>query len=274
MFVIAVPTAAFGSPVRPAVAPSIFSTESRIICVACSVAPTMASSSSAAVGRCLSWISSGRSAAISVLACRMKRQSPSSSAYRLSSLAVMPPRKVATTPWTTFSISLRSIGRKSIPGSCSSTSRLRAWGTEFGNALIGNASEIADDAGDLLLQGRGVERFDDVVVDAGFLGGDDVLGLALGRDHDEGCPLQLHVGAHFLEQLQPCHRLHVPVRDDQAVILAGAQLFQGARAALGLVDVLEPELIEQVLEDATHRVVVVDDQDIHVWIGHALHPVD
>ena len=38
---------------------------------------------------------------------------------------------------------------------------------------------------DLVLERLGVERLDDVVVHAGLLGGDDVLGLGFGGDHDE-----------------------------------------------------------------------------------------
>ena len=53
--------------------------ESRMMPVASSVLPTIASSSSAALGRCSFWISSGRRAAISALADWMKRARPSSS---------------------------------------------------------------------------------------------------------------------------------------------------------------------------------------------------
>src|SRR4051812_35707321 len=62
--------------------------------------------------------------------------------------------------------------------------------------------ESADDRRDLLLQRIGVERLHDVVVDAGFLGGDHVFGLALCGDHDEGRGVQLVVGPDLLQELK------------------------------------------------------------------------
>src|SRR5262249_16778919 len=54
---------------------------------------------------------------------------------------------------------------------------------------------------DLGLQRLRVERLDDVVVHAGLLGGDHVLGLRLGGDHDERRLGEPGILADLLEQL-------------------------------------------------------------------------
>src|SRR5258705_304291 len=74
------------------------------------------------------------------------------------------------------------------PGRSSSLSVPSCDAGQPGLSLVACARRSADGpehALDLLLERGGVERLDDVVVDARLLGGDDVLGLALGGDHDE-----------------------------------------------------------------------------------------
>ena len=57
------------------------------------------------------------------------------------------------------------------------------WRVASCSMLFGGAGEHGFHLG---LQRRGVERLDDVIVDAGFLRGDDVFGLRFRGDHDEG----------------------------------------------------------------------------------------
>jgi hypothetical protein len=53
-----------------------------------------------------------------------------------------------------------------------------------------------------------------------------------------------------------------PIGDHEPVALA-AHLAERSRTVVGVVDVLEPELLEKVADDADHRVVVVDHEDRH-----------
>src|ERR1700733_6783318 len=99
------------------------------------------------------------------------------------------------------------------------------------------SSEGPEDRGELLLQGLGVEWLDDVIRHPGFLGGDDVLGLAFRRDHDERNVGELGVRPDLFQQLEPGHRLHVPVRDHQTEVLL-AQPLQRGRAVGSLVDIV------------------------------------
>ena len=131
---------------------------------------------------------------------------------------------------------------------------------------------VREDRLDLGLQRRRVERLDDVVVHAGLLGGDDVLGLGFGGDHDERRGRQSWVGAHRLEQVEAGHRLHVPVGNDQA-IFAFAQFVQCRRSIIGVVDILEAKLAKQMANDANHRVGGANDQNRYRQVDrHNLFP--
>ena len=66
--------------------------------------------------------------------------------------------------------------------------------------------------------------------------------------------------ADHLEQGQPVDIFHVPIGNDQ-VDVALLELAQGIAAALGLDDILEPELGEDVLADTPHRLLVIDNKD-------------
>src|SRR5579875_3375054 len=128
--------------------------------------------------------------------------------------------------------------------------------------------ERAEDRGELRLQRRGIERLDDVVADPRLARHHHVLGLALGRHHDEGEVLELDVGAHLAQELQAGHRLHVPVGNNQPVRLV-AKLLQGEAAVRRLVDVVEAELLQKIADDPKHGLVVIDDEDRHVLVdGH------
>src|SRR3954469_12528070 len=73
--------------------------------------------------------------------------------------------------------------RATVSSICSNSSSVS--GASLSTALSRQTLESADHRRDLLLQRVGVERLYDVVVGTGFLGSNHVLGLALGRDHDE-----------------------------------------------------------------------------------------
>src|SRR5690348_417441 len=115
---------------------------------------------------------------------------------------------------------------------------------------------------DLGLQRLRVERLDDVVVDAGFLRRDHIFGLRLRGHHDEGGLGEGRVRTDLLEQLVAGHRLHVPVRDHEAVALP-SHLAERRGAVRRVVNVLESDLLEQIADDADHRVVVVHHEDRH-----------
>jgi hypothetical protein len=61
------------------------------------------------------------------------------------------------------------------------------------------------------------------------------------------------------------HRRHVPVADDQAE-LPGTQLLQRLLPVRRLLHILDLELLQQVADDAQHRLVVVHDQDGRVLV--------
>src|ERR1035437_1517348 len=124
----------------------------------------------------------------------------------------------------------------------------------------------------LRLQRRGVERLDDVVADASLLRGNDVFSLRLRGDHDEGRLRKFRAGTDFPEQIVAGHRLHVPVRNHQAVFLA-LHLGERRRSVAGIVDIFESNLLEQIADDPNHGVVVIDHQDRHRQIeGHVFPP--
>src|SRR5690348_14331888 len=145
-------------------------------------------------------MSSTRRAAISSLAQAIVRPSASTSASSDVSCGERSPLSVDSTARTTSATRAGSAS-----GCCSliSARRLDSWST----------SAMAQHLLDLLTQGFGVERLDDVVRHAGLLGSDNVLYFAFCCHHDEGHCLQLGVCTNFLQQLQAGHWCHVPVAD-------------------------------------------------------------
>ena len=95
------------------------------------------------------------------------------------------------------------------------------------------------------------------------IGGDrDVLGLAFGRDHNEGNGLQRGLRADLAQQVETGHGDHVPIGNDQPEILLmefGQSGF--AIVSLGQIRDREADLREEAADDGPHRLVVVDDQD-------------
>ena len=66
-------------------------------------------------------------------------------------------------------------------------------------------------------------------------------------------------GANLLEQLESCHRRHVPVGDHEPVFLF-LELAQSLRAVLGFIDIVEADLLQEVADDAQHRLIIIDDE--------------
>src|SRR3978361_367903 len=166
-------------------------------------------------------MSSTRSAAISDLADVMVRPSSSTSRSSEASFAVRSWLMVVSTARTTSVTIADSTWDWFVrieASFCLSESMPMGAGSPLG-------SSMTQDFFNLALERFRVERLDDVVGNAGGLGGDDIFRLAFGGDHDEGQRLQAVVRTHFLQKLQPGHRGHVPVADHQAEI-AAAQLGQ------------------------------------------------
>src|SRR6185437_5698053 len=254
MRVVASCSWAAGSPVSSPATRSRVSQVSRIWSVAAAVCATMASSSSVAEGMWLSVMSSTRSAAISALAEAMVR--PSSSTSAISEVSLVSGSSSAM-PRTARTTSATSSG--SAPGKRPAIEDRRS---AMADTVANTASGIPQHLLDLFPQRLRVERLDDVVGDAGLLGGDHVLRLAFGGNHDEGRGTQPGVGPHFLEQLQAGHRHHVPVADDQAE-MPGPQLGERVGAIGRLLHVVELDLLQQIADDAEHRLVVIHDQHVH-----------
>src|SRR6516165_1038024 len=141
---------------------------------------------------------SNRSAAISAFAQAMVWPSASTSASSDVSCADRSPLIVASTACTTSA---------TISGSEPGWPARIAASRSPSPALLPSA--MNQHLLDLVAQRLGVERLDDVVGDAGLLGGHHVLHLALGGDHDERRGLQLCIRPHLLQQLQAGHRHHV-----------------------------------------------------------------
>src|ERR1041385_8294253 len=86
--------------------------------------------------------------------------------------------------------------------SCPITRTTRAAPTALPSACqsfcADGSSSLGEHCLDLGLERLRVERLDDVVVHAGLLRRDHVLGLRFGGDHDEGRLVQAGIGAHFI----------------------------------------------------------------------------
>ena len=80
-----------------------------------------------------------------------------------------------------------------------------------------------------------------------------------------GVPFDLFVSANLAQKFDARHRLHIPVRDDQAVGPL-ANFLQGRGAVRRFIHIFEAKLLEQVADDSKHRLVVIDDEDVHALI--------
>ncbi len=133
-------------------------------------------------------------------------------------------------------------------------------------------SELADHRFDLAFKCFGIEGLDNVIVHARLFGGNHIVGFGLSRHHDEGCLLQLQVGAHFFEQFIAGHRLHIPVGDHQTIAFV-AQFGERHRAVCGFIDIVKTNLLEQIVNNPQHCFIVIDDQHRHRQINsHVIHP--
>ena len=114
-----------------------------------------------------------------------------------------------------------------------------------------------EDRFNLGLERLRIEWLDDIIVDASAPRGDDMLGLGFARDHDEQRSFQILIAPHFAKKVVAGHRLHIPIRDHQAVALA-PHLLQGSGAVFGIVDIGEANLSQQRPHDVDHRRGIVD----------------
>jgi hypothetical protein len=126
---------------------------------------------------------------------------------------------------------------------------------------------------DLVLERPGVEWLEDTGVDARLRRRDHVVGPGFRRNHDERRLRQGGVAATALKQFVTRHGRGVPVADDKAVFLV-AHFSDGGRPVGGGVDIVEPDLFQQVAKNADRRAVVVDDEHRHRQVdGHVRAPL-
>ncbi|MPM98790.1 hypothetical protein SDC9_145980 [bioreactor metagenome] len=81
--------------------------------------------------------------------------------------------------------------------------------------------------------------------------------------------LEIRGRADGLQQGQPIHVGHIPVRHDELETTA-LQLLQGNRPVLSLVHVGVAQLLEEVADNTTHRGKVIHYQKSHFGISHQL----
>jgi hypothetical protein len=103
------------------------------------------------------------------------------------------------------------------------------------------------------------ERLGDVIVGAGFEGGDEVVFTTAGGEHDDGQALKQRVLAGFGEKLEAGAAGKDGVEEEDV----GRELFQGGAAgeAVGSVDDLETGFFEFVADEHNNVGVVLDDEN-------------
>jgi hypothetical protein len=112
-----------------------------------------------------------------------------------------------------------------------------------------------------------VVGFDQQAVDPGRNDFLDALSLGLGGDHQKGKVGQLGVSAYRLEQLQPGHYRHVPVRQN-GIELATFEHVHGLSAIAGHLDSLEAHASQLVDGDRAHQLHVIDHEKIELMQVH------
>src|SRR5690606_34567561 len=101
-----------------------------------------------------------------------------------------------------------------------------------------SSGQLFEDLVQLLFEDGGGEGLDDIAAGPRLGGGNDVLFLGLGRDHQHRKLGQAGLRADDLERGQPIYIGHVPVRDHKIEVVV-AQLLQPHRAVFGLVHILD-----------------------------------
>ena len=96
---------------------------------------------------------------------------------------------------------------------------------------------------------------------------DNVFLAGLSGHHQHRQALEFVIGANRLEQLEAIHVRHVDIRHHE-VEIAALELRQGRLSVFGLLGIAETDLLENVANDPTHGREVVNDQELHVFIGH------
>ncbi|CAH1671824.1 hypothetical protein CHELA1G11_13460 [Hyphomicrobiales bacterium] len=120
---------------------------------------------------------------------------------------------------------------------------------------------------DLSLQYLRVEGFDNIVVNTGALGRDDALRLGFSRHHDKTHAVECRIGSDELDKFKAAHRLHVPIGNDQSILLE-LKLGQSAFTIRRLVDVMKANLLKEIPNNADHRLEIIDDENRHCKVKH------
>src|SRR5580700_6723133 len=114
----------------------------------------------------------------------------------------------------------------------------------------------------------GTERLFDKTCNARLPGLNDLLYRGIGGHHDEGQIRVFLFRANTLEQDLPAHWLHIPIGDHQAEMLL-RYLFQCSFAIRCFIDIFEPQLRQELSNDASDRTAIIHYQNAaEVMDGH------
>src|SRR6478609_6855945 len=113
---------------------------------------------------------------------------------------------------------------------------------------------------DLFLQDLRCKRLDNIVADTCLHRLDQVALLRLGRHHQNRCCSELFVRSDRTEHVDARHDRHVPVGHDEAIAIR-LQLLQRFLSIFGFFYIRESQLLQDVLDDSSHRYHVIDHED-------------
>src|SRR5690606_24009263 len=130
-------------------------------------------------------------------------------------------------------------------------------------------TEFFKDFVQLFFKDGGGEGLDHIAVGTGLGSSNDVFLLGLGRYHEHRQLGKRRVGTDLLQHGQAVEVGHVPVGHHE-LERATAQLVEGHGAVFGFVDVFETEILEQVLDNATHGGEVIHHQNLHGFLYHVV----
>src|SRR6187402_1182545 len=139
--------------------------------------------------------------------------------------------------------------------------------------LARSRGESFKDLVELFLQRDRRERLDHVTIHAALGGGDDLVAIVLGRDHQHRHRLERGVCADGAKQVDARHVGHVPVGYHQVEGL-GAQHRERRVAVFSLLDegVRKSQLDQEVPDDASHGGEIVHHEDFHVLVQNSSPP--
>src|SRR5690606_11723856 len=90
----------------------------------------------------------------------------------------------------------------------------------------------------------------------------NVFLLGFGSAHQHRKLAEIGVGTNGLEHVEAVHIGHVPVRNHELEV-AVTQLLETHGTVFGLVNVFEPKVLEQILDDPTHGRKIINNQNFH-----------